>query len=75
VAQQIRFMPEQSLSELHDLGQLFEQMPLQQSSPLEVQSVDCVHDLGHGWNDGLRQSPDALNDGSSLPTEVQQISP
>jgi hypothetical protein len=40
-------MPEQSLSELQDLGQLIEQMPLQQSSPVEVQSLDCVHVLGH----------------------------
>ena len=47
VLQQIRFAPEQSLSELHDLGQLVWQMPSQQSSPVEVQSVDCVHVLGH----------------------------
>jgi hypothetical protein len=75
VLQQIRFIPEQSLSEVHDLGQLFEQMPLQQSSPVDVQSLDCVHDLGHGWYAGLRHNPPALRDGSNLVTDVQQTSP
>jgi hypothetical protein len=75
VLQQIRFMPEQSLSEAHDLGQLFWQMPLQQSSPVEVQSLDCMHDLGHAWKVGLRHNPAALRDRSNLVTDVQHTSP
>jgi hypothetical protein len=48
VAQQIRAEPEQSLSVWHVLGQVCWQMPLQHSSPVDAQSVDAVHALGHG---------------------------
>jgi hypothetical protein len=47
VEQQIRFAPEQSLSIVHDLGHVVWQMPLQQSSPVAVQSLDCAQVLGH----------------------------
>ena len=75
VPQQMRVLPEQSLSDLHCLGQLVEQIPSQQSSPLDVQSLDCVHGLGHASKAGLRQSPEALKFGSTLFTDVQQTSP
>jgi hypothetical protein len=39
-------MPEQSLSETHDLGQVRWQTPLQHNSPVDVQSLDWVHALG-----------------------------
>ena len=75
VLQQIRFAPEQSSSDLHDLGQLFEQMPLQQSSPVEVQSLDCVHAFGHVSYAVLRHKPVAVREVSNLAIDVQQISP
>jgi len=38
----------QSELELHSLGQVNEQIPLQQSSPLDVlQSLEAEQDLGH----------------------------
>jgi hypothetical protein len=66
---------EQSLLLVHDLGQVFWQMPLQQSSPVAVQSLDCAHVLGHGSNAGLRHSPVAVTLGSTLWTDWQQTSP
>ena len=63
------------MSELHCLAQFFEQMPLQHSSPVDVQSDDCVHAFGHGSKAGSRQSPETLNAGSIFLTDVQQTSP
>ncbi len=66
----------QSALDLHDFGQLVEQMPSQQISPMLVwQSVDCLHVFGHGEYVGFRQSPSVLKFGSSSLTVVQQISP
>jgi hypothetical protein len=48
VAQQILASPEQSLSDWHGLGHVFWQIPSQHSSPVDAQSVDAVHALGHG---------------------------
>jgi hypothetical protein len=75
VAQQIRASPVQSLSDWHALGHVCWQMPLQHSSPVDAQSVDVVHALGHGEYVGLRHSPDAVTDGSMAWTELQHTSP
>jgi hypothetical protein len=48
VAQQIRALPEQSLSDWHGLGHVCWQIPLQHSSPVDAQSVDVEHAFGHG---------------------------
>jgi hypothetical protein len=69
VEQQIRFAPEQSLSVMHDFGQLFRQMPPQQSSPVAAQSLDCVHVFGHGSYLGSRHRPEAVTFGSRLWTD------
>jgi hypothetical protein len=50
-------------------------MPLQQSSPVEAQSADDVHALGHGSYCGLRQRPAAVRLESTACTEVQHTSP
>jgi hypothetical protein len=66
----------QSALEVHDFGQLVEQMPSQQISPAPVwQSVDCLQVFGHGEYVGFRQRPSVLRFGSSSFTVVQQISP
>jgi hypothetical protein len=75
VAQQIRAAPVQSPSVVHGFGHVCWQTPLQHSSPVDAQSVDVVHALGHGAYAGLRQSPVAVTDASMLWTVVQQTSP
>jgi hypothetical protein len=75
VPQQIRACPEQSLSDLHGLGQVIWHTPLQQSSPVAAQSLELVQDFGQGAYIGLRQRAEALRLGSMLLTEVQQTSP
>jgi hypothetical protein len=65
----------QSLLTLHDLGHDVLHMPLQQiSPPIVLQSVDCVHFVGHGCVVVFKQSPDTLRFGSSTATESQQTS-
>ena len=76
VAQQIRFAPtEQSLSVVHDFGQVDWQIPPQQSSPVSAQSADELHAFGHAAYAGLRQSPGALTLGSRARTVWQHTSP
>lgn len=75
VGQQMRVWPEQSSSDLHALGQVFLQIPSQQSSPVAAQSLEAAHAFGHVSNAGLRQRPATASAGSRLLTDVQQISP
>lgn len=76
VAQQIRFAPvEQSLSVEQAFGQLAEQMPPQQSSPVSAQSLEVVHAFGQAAYVGLRQRPGALTLESTAWTVVQHTSP
>jgi len=76
VAQQMRFAPtEQSLSVEHALGQLDEQIPPQQSSPVSAQSLEVVHAFGHDAYCGLRQSPGTLTLGPTAWTVWQHTSP
>jgi hypothetical protein len=75
VPQQMRASPVQSLSEVQAFGHVFWQTPLQQSSPVDAQSLDVVHDCGHVSYIGLRQSPLAVTVGSIDLTEVQHTSP
>ena len=66
---------------LHDWGHVGWHKPsAQQRPPAIAQSVDCVHFVGQGSASaafGARQSPVtlALRFGSTLRTDVQQISP
>jgi hypothetical protein len=71
----MRAWPVQSLSEVHGFGQVFWHTPLQQSSPVDAQSLDAVHDFGHVSYIGLRQSPAAVTLGSIALTDVQHTSP
>lgn len=76
VPQQIRSLPTvQSLSDVHDLGQLDWQTPSQQSGDVDepLQSVSLVHALGHAvaW----RQMDFLPMAGSRPPALPQQISP
>jgi hypothetical protein len=65
----------QSLLCWHDLGQVAEQMPLQQSWFVVEQSESVAHAFGHGAYCGFRQSPGAVMLGSTLLAVVQQTSP
>jgi hypothetical protein len=66
----------QSLLCWHCFAQVAAQSPLQQSGAEgESQLADESHCFGHGSAAGFKQRPVALRLGSSLPTEVQQISP
>ena len=75
VPQQIRAAPEQSLSDLHDCGQVCWQIPSQHRSPVAAQSADEVHAVGQGEYVGSRHRPDAVTVESSAWTVVQQTSP
>jgi hypothetical protein len=74
VVQQI--CPEQSLSVLHDLGHVREQMPSQQRL-LPVQSLEVLHAVGQvGFvGSGARHRPGALRLGSILLSVVQHTWP
>ena len=76
VPQQMRAEPiVQSLSDLHDCGQLDWQTPLQQRGVVDdpLQSLSLVHCLGHcvAW----RQIDFLAMEGSRPPALPQQISP
>jgi len=61
---------------LHDLGHVFEQMPLQQSWLVEAQSESPLgHAFGHGAYCGFKQRPGAVMLGSTLLAVVQHTSP
>lgn len=78
VPQQMRSWPTvQSLSDLHDLGQLDEQMPPQQigDAAVPAQSESPVHDLGQEVPCRQRPFAEAARLGSSTRALAQQISP
>jgi hypothetical protein len=65
----------QSLLCLQVFAQVVLHTPWQQiSPPIVLQSVDCMHFLGHGCVDVFRQSPPTARFGSSTPTESQHTS-
>src|SRR5688500_12807070 len=65
----------QSLLVSHSLGHVSEQIPLQQSSPLEVlQSDDSSQAFGHYSELGFRHRPSTARWGSTFFTVVQQTS-
>lgn len=68
--------PGHSVSSVQVFSQLEEQRPLQQSrAELEVQFEDVVQVWGQASYFGFRHRPDTFRLGSTLRTDVQQISP
>ena len=60
---------------VHDFAHVCAQRPLQQSGAVRSQSEETLHVFAQGAYWLLRQRPGVLKLGSTVSTDVQQISP